>query len=107
LFCLAVTSRCADASAQPEALSFGLAIQFAAAGGIVYQKALKESSNKSIPTEWLTGARHATSMPVLVMHIGRVGMRVLQRFMHVRMSVRLADRILRLVPMLVVFIVYM
>jgi ornithine cyclodeaminase/alanine dehydrogenase-like protein (mu-crystallin family) len=31
----------------------GLAIQFAAAGGIVYQKALKEGSNKSIPTEWL------------------------------------------------------
>jgi alanine dehydrogenase len=31
----------------------GLAIQFAAAGGIVYQKALAEGSNKSIPTEWL------------------------------------------------------
>ena len=31
----------------------GLAIQFAAAGGIVYQKALKEGSNKTIPTEWL------------------------------------------------------
>ena len=31
----------------------GLAIQFAAAGGIVYQRALKEGSNKTIPTEWL------------------------------------------------------
>jgi ornithine cyclodeaminase/alanine dehydrogenase-like protein (mu-crystallin family) len=31
----------------------GLAIQFAAAGSIVYQRALKEGSNKSIPTEWL------------------------------------------------------
>ena len=31
----------------------GLAIQFAAAGGVVYQRALKEGSNKTIPTEWL------------------------------------------------------
>jgi ornithine cyclodeaminase/alanine dehydrogenase-like protein (mu-crystallin family) len=31
----------------------GLAIQFAAAGGIVYQKASKEGSNRTIPTEWL------------------------------------------------------
>jgi ornithine cyclodeaminase/alanine dehydrogenase-like protein (mu-crystallin family) len=31
----------------------GLAIQFAAAGGIVYQRALKEGTNKTIPTEWL------------------------------------------------------
>src|SRR5262252_7622971 len=31
----------------------GLAIQFAAAGGIVYRKALAEGSNKTIPTEWL------------------------------------------------------
>lgn len=31
----------------------GLAIQFAAAGGILYRKALQEGNNKSIPTEWL------------------------------------------------------
>ena len=31
----------------------GLAIQFAAAGGIMYRKALAEGSNKTIPTEWL------------------------------------------------------
>jgi len=31
----------------------GLAIQFAAAGGIIYRKALAEGSNKTIPTEWL------------------------------------------------------
>jgi alanine dehydrogenase len=31
----------------------GLAIQFAAAGGILYRKALAEGSNKAIPTEWL------------------------------------------------------
>jgi alanine dehydrogenase len=31
----------------------GLAIQFAAAGGILYKKAVAEGSNKTIPTEWL------------------------------------------------------
>jgi ornithine cyclodeaminase/alanine dehydrogenase-like protein (mu-crystallin family) len=31
----------------------GLAIQFAAAGGVVYRRALKEGTNKTIPTEWL------------------------------------------------------
>ena len=31
----------------------GLAIQFAAAGGILYRKATAEGSNKVIPTEWL------------------------------------------------------
>lgn len=31
----------------------GLAIQFAAAGGILYRKAMAEGSNKTIPTEWL------------------------------------------------------
>jgi ornithine cyclodeaminase/alanine dehydrogenase-like protein (mu-crystallin family) len=31
----------------------GLAIQFAAAGGIIYRKALAEGSNKTVPTEWL------------------------------------------------------
>lgn len=31
----------------------GLAIQFAAAGGILYKKAMAEGSNKVIPTEWL------------------------------------------------------
>jgi len=31
----------------------GLAIQFAAAGGILYRKAMQEGSNKTIPTEWL------------------------------------------------------
>ena len=31
----------------------GLAIQFAAAGGIMYRKAIAEGSNKNIPTEWL------------------------------------------------------
>ena len=50
--------------------------------------------------------RHATSMPMLVMHIGRVGVRVLQRFMHVTMGMRLAGRIPGLVPMLVSLIVH-
>ena len=31
----------------------GLAIQFAAAGGALYRKALAEGSNKVVPTEWL------------------------------------------------------
>jgi ornithine cyclodeaminase/alanine dehydrogenase-like protein (mu-crystallin family) len=31
----------------------GLAIQFAAAGGILYRRAIAEGSNKTIPTEWL------------------------------------------------------
>jgi alanine dehydrogenase len=31
----------------------GMAIQFAAAGGLVYRKAIQEGSNKTIPTEWL------------------------------------------------------
>ena len=31
----------------------GLAIQFAAAGGVLYRKAIAEGSNKVIPTEWL------------------------------------------------------
>ena len=31
----------------------GLAIQFAAAGSIIYRKALAQGSNKTIPTEWL------------------------------------------------------
>lgn len=31
----------------------GLAIQFAAAGGVLYRKAMREGGNKSIPTEWL------------------------------------------------------
>ncbi len=31
----------------------GLAIQFAAAGGMIYRKALAEGSNRSIPTDWL------------------------------------------------------
>jgi len=31
----------------------GLAIQFAAAGGILYRKAMAEGSNRVIPTEWL------------------------------------------------------
>ena len=31
----------------------GLAIQFAAAGGIVYKKAMQQANNKTIPTEWL------------------------------------------------------
>lgn len=31
----------------------GLAIQFAAAGGILYQKAIQQANNKTIPTEWL------------------------------------------------------
>ena len=31
----------------------GLAIQFAAAGGLVYEKAIREGNNKTIPTEWL------------------------------------------------------
>ena len=31
----------------------GLAIQFAAAGGFIYRKAIAEGNNKTIPTEWL------------------------------------------------------
>jgi hypothetical protein len=31
----------------------GLAIQFAAAGGILYRRAIAEGGNKTIPTEWL------------------------------------------------------
>ncbi len=31
----------------------GLAIQFAAAGGLLYRKAMAQGSNKTIPTEWL------------------------------------------------------
>jgi ornithine cyclodeaminase/alanine dehydrogenase-like protein (mu-crystallin family) len=31
----------------------GLAIQFAAAGGILYRKAILQANNKTIPTEWL------------------------------------------------------
>jgi ornithine cyclodeaminase/alanine dehydrogenase-like protein (mu-crystallin family) len=31
----------------------GLAIQFAAAGGFIYKKAIQEGNNKTIPTEWL------------------------------------------------------
>lgn len=31
----------------------GLAIQFAAAGGILYRRAMAEGNNKTIPTEWL------------------------------------------------------
>jgi len=31
----------------------GLAIQFAAAGGVLYRKVMAEGSNKTIPTEWL------------------------------------------------------
>jgi ornithine cyclodeaminase/alanine dehydrogenase-like protein (mu-crystallin family) len=31
----------------------GLAIQFAAAGGIIYKKAIQQGNNKTIPTEWL------------------------------------------------------
>lgn len=31
----------------------GLAIQFAAAGGLIYRKALEQGVNKSIPSEWL------------------------------------------------------
>ncbi|WP_291854665.1 ornithine cyclodeaminase family protein [Bradyrhizobium sp.] len=31
----------------------GLAIQFAAAGGLVYNKAIAQGNNKTIPTEWL------------------------------------------------------
>jgi alanine dehydrogenase len=31
----------------------GLAIQFAAAGGILYKKAMAQGNNKTIPTEWL------------------------------------------------------
>src|SRR5262245_50104170 len=31
----------------------GLAIQFAAAGGIIYKKAILQANNKTIPTEWL------------------------------------------------------
>jgi alanine dehydrogenase len=31
----------------------GLAVQFAAAGGLIYAKAIKEGTNKVIPTEWL------------------------------------------------------
>jgi alanine dehydrogenase len=31
----------------------GLAIQFAAAGGILYRKAIQQANNKTIPSEWL------------------------------------------------------
>jgi ornithine cyclodeaminase/alanine dehydrogenase-like protein (mu-crystallin family) len=31
----------------------GMAIQFAAAGGLIYRKAIAEGNNKTIPTEWL------------------------------------------------------
>jgi ornithine cyclodeaminase/alanine dehydrogenase-like protein (mu-crystallin family) len=31
----------------------GLAIQFAAAGGAIYRKAIQQANNKTIPTEWL------------------------------------------------------
>jgi alanine dehydrogenase len=31
----------------------GLAIQFAAAGGLIYKKAIQQGNNKTIPTEWL------------------------------------------------------
>jgi ornithine cyclodeaminase/alanine dehydrogenase-like protein (mu-crystallin family) len=31
----------------------GLAIQFAAAGGILYRKAIRQANNKTIPSEWL------------------------------------------------------
>jgi ornithine cyclodeaminase/alanine dehydrogenase-like protein (mu-crystallin family) len=31
----------------------GLAIQFAAAGGVLYRKAIAQGNNKTIPTEWL------------------------------------------------------
>jgi ornithine cyclodeaminase/alanine dehydrogenase-like protein (mu-crystallin family) len=31
----------------------GLAIQFAAAGGILYKRAIQQGNNKTIPTEWL------------------------------------------------------
>jgi ornithine cyclodeaminase/alanine dehydrogenase-like protein (mu-crystallin family) len=31
----------------------GLAIQFAAAGGIIYKRAIQQGNNKTIPTEWL------------------------------------------------------
>jgi hypothetical protein len=31
----------------------GLAIQFAAAGGILYRKAMQQANNKTIPSEWL------------------------------------------------------
>jgi ornithine cyclodeaminase/alanine dehydrogenase-like protein (mu-crystallin family) len=31
----------------------GLAIQFAAAGGVLYKKAILQANNKTIPTEWL------------------------------------------------------
>jgi len=30
-----------------------LAIQFAAAGGILYRRAIAEGNNKTIPTQWL------------------------------------------------------
>jgi ornithine cyclodeaminase/alanine dehydrogenase-like protein (mu-crystallin family) len=31
----------------------GVAIQFAAAGGLVYRRAMQEGSNKVIPSDWL------------------------------------------------------
>jgi alanine dehydrogenase len=44
--------------ASPEGIVYyknnsGLAIQFAAAGGILYRRAIAEGNNKTIPTEWL------------------------------------------------------
>ena len=47
----------AGAGGQPGIIYYknnsGLAIQFAAAGGILYRKAIAEGNNKTIPTEWL------------------------------------------------------
>lgn len=46
-----------DGKAEPGIIYYknnsGLAIQFAAAGGILYRKAMAEGNNKIIPTEWL------------------------------------------------------
>jgi hypothetical protein len=44
-------------------------------------------------------------MPVIVMHIGRVRVRVRQDLVQVPVGVRLARRILRAVRMLVMFVV--
>jgi alanine dehydrogenase len=48
----------APADGRPQGIVYyknnsGLAIQFAAAGGILYRKAIAEGNNKTIPTEWL------------------------------------------------------
>jgi alanine dehydrogenase len=48
----------APADGRPQGIVYyknnsGLAIQFAAAGGILYSKAIAEGNNKTIPTEWL------------------------------------------------------